>query len=76
MASSISAMPTLAASTAERDRAFKGSHNVDGYIFNVFYSTFDAGTGWYWCKVLDGMCSSPKGPFPTAEGAYLSAIGE
>ncbi len=77
MVSSISATHTAVATPAERNRAFAGSHCLDdGTVINVFFATFDGGSGYYWCKVVDGMCRSPIGPFPTAEGAYLSAIGD
>jgi hypothetical protein len=69
-------MPTKGASTAAPNSTFAGSHNVAGLIFNVFFSTFDAGTGWYWCKVNDGMCEVPFGPYPEAQGAYLAAIAD
>lgn len=35
-------------------------------------------TGWYWWPCFPGCMpdGDPSGPFPTAEGAYLDAIGE
>lgn len=35
-------------------------------------------TGWYWWPCSPGCLpdGEPSGPFPTAEGAYLDAIGD
>lgn len=35
-------------------------------------------TGWYWWPCFPGCLpdGEPSGPFPTAEGAYLDAIGD
>lgn len=38
----------------------------------------DLETGWYWWPCSPGCLpdGEPSGPFPTAEGAYLDAIGD
>lgn len=54
-------------------------HRADGSCFDILYFTkkhFGIAEGYYWWSI-DGMeVGPPNGPFPTAEGAYLSAIGE
>jgi hypothetical protein len=56
---------------------------VDYGSFEVFHH--DAcghegcdGPGWYWWPCFPGCLpdGDPSGPFPTAEGAYLDAIGD
>lgn len=58
---------------------------VGGGSFEVFYKSWgDSGgpdfpdQGWYWWSCWPGCLpdGDPSGPFPTAEGAYLDAIGE
>lgn len=56
--------------------------------FEVFWHKFHCGplegslyelpTGWYWWPCFPGCIpdGDATGPFPTAEGAYLDAIGE
>ena len=48
--------------------------------FEVFYEdeTQETGKGWYWHACSPGCLpdGDSTGPFPTAEGAYLDAIGE
>lgn len=52
--------------------------------FEVFYVEEDRrdgcerAEGWYWWSCFPGCLpdGEPSGPFPTAEGAYLDAIGE
>lgn len=56
--------------------------------FEVFHHDGDEGhggetwlgckPGWYWWPCFPGCLpdGEPSGPFPTAEGAYLDAIGE
>lgn len=57
-----------------------------GGSFEVFYvnvehvqhSAEPTQVGWYWWSCFPGCLpdSDPCGPFPTAEGAYLDAIGD
>lgn len=48
--------------------------------FEVFWSdeTDPSGKGWYWWPCHPGCLpdGDASGPFPTAEGAYLDAIGD
>ena len=55
--------------------------------FEVFYNKADAvngyidlaeNDGWFWWACFPGCLpdGEPAGPFPTAEGAYLDAIGD
>ena len=65
------------------DRTFKGFHQFDSSKpFEVFHSADCALTnlekGFYWWACVPGNLphDKPHGPYPTAEGAYLAAIGE
>lgn len=76
--------------TFQRVECFSGFNAfVGGGSFEVFYQdakygrTIPAGgnpthLGWYWWSCWPGCLpdGDPSGPFPTAEGAYLDAIGE
>lgn len=78
------------ATTAQKRDAFEGFHafpdtdqpegdeDVGGEYgsFEVFW--LDVTPGWYWHACFPGCLpdGEPSGPFPTAEGAYLDAIGE
>lgn len=60
--------------------------NTEFGSFEVFYvnaehvqhSAEPTQVGWYWWPCYPGCLpdSDPAGPFPTAEGAYLDAIGD
>lgn len=55
---------------------FAGPHEHNGIRFEVFYDPngLEMGRGaWRWSVAGQEACS---GPFPTAEGAYLAAIGD
>ena len=73
------------------NNGFSGHHEFpNGGCFEVFYSNQfemsvspddDVGCsepGWYWWPCFPGCMpeDAPTGPFPTAEGAYLDAMGE
>ena len=57
---------------------FVGHHRFHGGgSFEVFY-TNEGQPGFYWWDCSPGCLpdGGPIGPFPTAEGAYLDAIGD
>jgi hypothetical protein len=74
------------------DTSFAGYHqftNDEGHkygSFEVFHyleivgggTNGLASTGWYWQACFPGCLpdAEANGPFPTAEGAYLDAIGD
>ncbi len=65
----------------QNDATFAGTHvirsdNPCGVFFDIFFGPFESGTGWYWWRAEPGGVGPMHGPFPTAEGAYLDAIGE
>lgn len=43
---------------------------IESVAFNVYHTPM----GWFWSPVDDPLLLC--GPYPTAEGAYLNAIGE
>lgn len=59
---------------------FIGFHVVKHGSFEVFYTDQRKphGSGYYWWPCFPGYLpdGDPNGPFPTAEGAYLDAIGD
>lgn len=71
---------TTSKAQPSNDATFAGiqtcaGHNVEIW-FHDQYKITTGNVGWYWwpCASLD--VKDTKGPFPTAEGAYLDAMGE
>lgn len=58
---------------AKNDAAFLGSftHTNPDFKFCVWWGACVSGEGFFWSLAPAG---EPHGPFPTAEGAFLSAI--
>lgn len=62
----------------DEDGKLYGSFEVDYLTPREGAGDPPNGAGWYWVACFPGCLpdGEPSGPFPTAEGAYLDAIGD
>ena len=62
----------------EDGKSFSGKHQMydDSGNPSGYFVVFRINTDWYWQELHFPITPNPFGPYPTAEGAYLAAMGD